>query len=101
MRPGPSMSSCKRPGPSRADWSTRPGHTPARLHAQVLDRDGVGKLVEMATKAGKAVNPKLKVGVCGEQGGDPASIEFFTQVLSHPPSSPPPLPPPLCILRPR
>lgn len=47
---------------------------------QVLDRDGVGKLVKMATAAGKAANSKLKVGVCGEHGGDPSSIEFFASV---------------------
>jgi pyruvate, orthophosphate dikinase len=44
-----------------------------------LDRVGVGRLVELATKEGRATNAKLKVGVCGEHGGDPSSIEFFAQ----------------------
>ena len=41
-----------------------------------LDRSGVGKLMEMAIKLGKPVNPKLHVGICGEHGGDPVSVEF-------------------------
>ncbi|HET8912514.1 MAG TPA: pyruvate, phosphate dikinase, partial [Ktedonobacteraceae bacterium] len=44
---------------------------------QTLDRDGVGQLVSMAAKNGRAANPELEVGVCGEHGGDPNSIEFF------------------------
>ncbi len=44
---------------------------------ETLDRDGVGGLVRMAVEKGRAKNPKLKVGVCGEHGGDPASVEFF------------------------
>ncbi len=44
---------------------------------QTLDQEGVGKLVAMATKEGKEANPELEVGICGEHGGDPASIEFF------------------------
>jgi pyruvate,orthophosphate dikinase len=43
---------------------------------RVLDRGGVGKLVQMAVEKGRGVNPKLKVGICGEHGGDPSSIEF-------------------------
>ncbi len=46
---------------------------------QTLDTKGVGKLVAMATKAGKQANPELEVGICGEHGGDPASIEFLHQ----------------------
>ena len=42
-----------------------------------IDQDGVGKLVEFAAIQGKKNNPKLHVGVCGEHGGDPASIYFF------------------------
>jgi pyruvate,orthophosphate dikinase len=42
-----------------------------------LDTQGVGQLVRMATQAGKAANPALEVGVCGEHGGDPSSIHFF------------------------
>ena len=41
-----------------------------------LDRNGVGKLMEMAIKSGKEVNPKLHIGICGEHGGDPSSVEF-------------------------
>ncbi|MGC8556331.1 MAG: putative PEP-binding protein, partial [Conexivisphaera sp.] len=44
---------------------------------QTLDVPGVGKLVRSATADGKAANPALEVGVCGEHGGDPSSIEFF------------------------
>ena len=43
---------------------------------QVIDFEGVGQLVEMGTKKGRSVNPKLKVGICGEHGGEPASVEF-------------------------
>jgi len=43
---------------------------------RVLDRGGVGQLVQMAVAKGRGVNPKLKVGICGEHGGDPSSIEF-------------------------
>jgi len=42
-----------------------------------LDQSGVGKLVETAVKLGKESRPDLKLGVCGEHGGDPSSIEFF------------------------
>jgi pyruvate,orthophosphate dikinase len=45
-----------------------------------LDVEGVGALVEMGTKKGRATKPDLKVGVCGEHGGDPASIFFFDKV---------------------
>ncbi|MBD3381185.1 MAG: pyruvate, phosphate dikinase [candidate division Zixibacteria bacterium] len=41
-----------------------------------LDQVGVGQLVEMGTERGRSINNKLKVGICGEHGGDPASIEF-------------------------
>lgn len=43
---------------------------------QVLDREGVGKLVKMAVDQGRSTNPTLKVGICGEHGGEPSSIEF-------------------------
>jgi len=43
---------------------------------QVLDQNGVGQLVQMATEKGRSVNPKLKVGICGEHGGEPSSVEF-------------------------
>lgn len=41
-----------------------------------LDQKGVGKLIQMATKLGRSVRPDIKLGICGEHGGDPASIEF-------------------------
>ena len=44
-----------------------------------LDKEGVGQLVQLGTERGRKTNPKLKVGVCGEHGGDPASVEFFYQ----------------------
>jgi pyruvate,orthophosphate dikinase len=44
---------------------------------QVLDREGVGQLVQMATWEGRQRKPELKVGICGEHGGEPTSIEFF------------------------
>jgi pyruvate,orthophosphate dikinase len=45
-----------------------------------IDTTGVGQLVDMATKKGRASKPKLKVGICGEHGGDPASIAFCHKV---------------------
>jgi pyruvate,orthophosphate dikinase len=47
---------------------------------QVLDVEGVGQLVRMATEKGRATRPGLKVGICGEHGGDPASIAFCHEV---------------------
>jgi pyruvate,orthophosphate dikinase len=46
----------------------------------VLDREGVGQLVRMATERGRKTRPKLKVGICGEHGGDPSSVEFCHQI---------------------
>jgi pyruvate,orthophosphate dikinase len=43
---------------------------------QTLDQSGVGKLVQMGTELGRSTNKNLKVGICGEHGGDPASIDF-------------------------
>ena len=43
---------------------------------EVLDQEGVGQLVEMATERGRNVKPDLKVGICGEHGGEPSSVEF-------------------------
>jgi pyruvate,orthophosphate dikinase len=43
---------------------------------QTLDQEGVGKLVKMAVDLGRKTRPKLKIGICGEHGGDPASVEF-------------------------
>ncbi len=45
-----------------------------------LDQTGVGKLMEMAIKLGKPVNPDLHVGICGEHGGDPSSVEFCHKI---------------------
>jgi len=44
---------------------------------ETLDVKGVGKLIEWAIRRGREANPKLKIGVCGEHGGDPESIKFF------------------------
>jgi pyruvate,orthophosphate dikinase len=44
---------------------------------ETIDGDGVGRLVEIAAKEGRRTKPKLKLGVCGEHGGDPESIHFF------------------------
>jgi pyruvate,orthophosphate dikinase len=44
---------------------------------QTLDREGMGQLITMALEKGKGARPDLKVGVCGEHGGDPASVAFF------------------------
>jgi pyruvate,orthophosphate dikinase len=43
---------------------------------QTIDREGVGRLMKMAVEDGRSVRPDLEVGICGEHGGDPASIEF-------------------------
>lgn len=47
---------------------------------QVLDQEGVGQLVRMGTEKGRKTNPDLKVGICGEHGGEPSSIEFCNSV---------------------
>ncbi len=47
---------------------------------QVLDQQGVGQLVEMGTQKGRSVNPDLKVGICGEHGGEPKSVAFCNKV---------------------
>ncbi len=44
---------------------------------QTLDQDGVGQLVQIGVERGRNTRPTLKVGICGEHGGDPASVEFF------------------------
>ena len=45
-----------------------------------LDREGVGRLVEIGVEAGRAARPDLKLGICGEHGGDPDSVHFFHEV---------------------
>jgi len=43
---------------------------------QVLDQEGIGQLIEIGTTKGRSVNSSLKIGICGEHGGDPSSVEF-------------------------
>jgi pyruvate,orthophosphate dikinase len=45
-----------------------------------IDAAGVGQLVDIAVKKGRASRPNIKLGICGEHGGDPASIQFFEKV---------------------
>jgi pyruvate,orthophosphate dikinase len=45
-----------------------------------LDQTGVGQLVQMAAEKGKATRPNIKLGICGEHGGDPSSVEFCHNV---------------------
>ena len=47
---------------------------------QILDREGVGQLVKMGTERGRKTRPDLKVGICGEHGGEPSSVEFCHSV---------------------
>ncbi|MDH6616691.1 pyruvate,orthophosphate dikinase [Streptomyces sp. SAI-135] len=47
---------------------------------ETIDKDGVGSLVKLAAEAGRRTRPDLKLGVCGEHGGDPESVHFFHQV---------------------
>ncbi|MEI5520551.1 pyruvate, phosphate dikinase [Streptomyces brasiliscabiei] len=47
---------------------------------ETIDKDGVGSLVKLAAEAGRATRPDLKLGVCGEHGGDPESVHFFHEV---------------------
>jgi pyruvate,orthophosphate dikinase len=46
----------------------------------VLDQDGVGKLIELAVKLGRKTRPDLEIGICGEHGGEPSSVEFCYRV---------------------
>ena len=47
---------------------------------EVLDQEGVGQLVAMGTKKGRSTKPELKVGICGEHGGEPSSVKFCTKL---------------------
>jgi len=47
---------------------------------QELDREGVGKLMKMAVQAGRETRPDLEIGICGEHGGDPRSVEFCNSI---------------------
>ncbi|WP_372744589.1 pyruvate, phosphate dikinase [Lutibacter sp.] len=56
---------------------------------EVLDQEGVGQLVQMGTERGRQVKPNLKVGICGEHGGEPSSVEFcFNTGLNYVSCSP-------------
>jgi pyruvate,orthophosphate dikinase len=56
---------------------------------QTIDQDGVGQLITMACEKGRSTRPNLKIGICGEQGGDPASVEFcFKNKLNYVSCSP-------------
>ena len=44
---------------------------------QSIDVEGVGRLVKLGVEKGRSANPELKIGICGEHSGDPASIQFF------------------------
>jgi pyruvate,orthophosphate dikinase len=46
---------------------------------QTIDQEGIGQLIRMAVEKGRKTRPDLKIGICGEQGGDPASVEFCFQ----------------------
>ncbi len=45
-----------------------------------IDQGGVGKIIEMAIKLGRSTRPDIEIGICGEHGGDPASVEFCYRV---------------------
>ncbi len=47
---------------------------------ETLDQDGVGKLMKIAVKLGRETRPDLKIGICGEHGGEPKSVEFFHKI---------------------
>jgi pyruvate,orthophosphate dikinase len=47
---------------------------------QQLDQEGVGKLIKMAVKKGRKTRPNIKLGICGEHGGEPTSVEFCHRV---------------------
>ena len=47
---------------------------------QVLDQEGVGKLIKHAVKSGREVRPELRCGICGEHGGEPSSVKFCAKI---------------------
>jgi pyruvate,orthophosphate dikinase len=47
---------------------------------KTIDKNGVGQLVQIATERGRKVNKKIKIGICGEHGGDPKSVYFFDNI---------------------
>ena len=46
----------------------------------VIDQEGIGQLVEIGTSKGRKTNPKLKVGICGEHGGEPRTVAFCHEI---------------------
>jgi pyruvate,orthophosphate dikinase len=46
----------------------------------VLDQEGVGKVIELAVKLGRETRPDLEIGICGEHGGEPSSVEFCYRI---------------------
>src|SRR3954452_7315325 len=67
------------PGPRVSSASREQDLLPADPF-QTIDQDGVGQLIEMAVQKGRQTNKALKIGICGEQGGDPASVTFCYKV---------------------
>ncbi|HVJ50213.1 pyruvate, phosphate dikinase [Desulfitobacterium sp.] len=63
-----------------AEGKFLPAYLDQKILAQnpfaVIDRDGVGKLMKMAVQLGRSANPEIELGICGEHGGEPSSIEF-------------------------
>jgi len=56
---------------------------------QTIDQEGIGQLIQMAVQKGRKTRPDLKIGICGEQGGDPASVDFcFRSGLNYVSCSP-------------
>ena len=45
----------------------------------MLDREGVGELMKIGTERGRATRPDIKIGICGEHGGEPSSVEFCAE----------------------
>ncbi|MCH95096.1 pyruvate phosphate dikinase chloroplastic-like [Trifolium medium] len=50
------------------------------MTGEVLDQKGVGQLIKICTEKGRAAKPNLKIGICGEHGGEPSSVAFFAQL---------------------
>jgi pyruvate,orthophosphate dikinase len=60
----------------RTTWPARPGNLLEEDIFATLDRDGVGQLLRIGVQKGRSIRPNLKIGICGEHGGDPRSVEF-------------------------
>ena len=52
----------------------------ARNPFESIDKDGVGRLISISAKEGRGVKPGLKLGICGEHGGDPSTVEFCHEI---------------------